>query len=133
MTCAPRERHAGSGGARPFEPTPAAPPPGWGRRSWLWRRQWSSLVGPGGCLMGTHPKYFEMMELDTGHATQVYRAFLVYLDLMESKSWHEVNCVGLPERQLTCLVDREGFQTVGSVPIMASLSHNRMREILKAS
>ena len=30
-------------------------------------------------------QYLEMMELDIGDATQVYIAFLVYLDLMESK------------------------------------------------
>ena len=43
---------------------------------------------PEDAWMGTHPKYLEMMELDIGDATQVYIAFLVYLDLMESKSWH---------------------------------------------
>ncbi|KAB0376753.1 hypothetical protein FD755_011197 [Muntiacus reevesi] len=40
---------------------------------------------PEDAWMGTHPKYLEMMELDIGDATQVYIAFLVYLDLMESK------------------------------------------------
>ncbi|XP_032249023.1 tRNA-splicing endonuclease subunit Sen15 isoform X3 [Halichoerus grypus] len=104
-----------------------------------------SGLGPGGVLggggaahswapedawMGTHPKYLEMMELDIGDASQVYIAFLVYLDLMESKSWHEVNCVGLPDLQLICLVgteiEGEGLQTVVPTPISASLSHNRM-------
>ncbi|XP_062961534.1 tRNA-splicing endonuclease subunit Sen15-like isoform X2 [Cynocephalus volans] len=103
-----------------------------------------SSLGPGGvrsgggapswapedAWMGTHPKYLEMMELDIGDATQVYIAFLVYLDLMESKSWHEVSCVGLPELQLICLVgtelEGEGLQTVVPVPITASLSHNRI-------
>ncbi|XP_035932686.1 tRNA-splicing endonuclease subunit Sen15 isoform X4 [Halichoerus grypus] len=103
-----------------------------------------SGLGPGGVLggggaahswapedawMGTHPKYLEMMELDIGDASQVYIAFLVYLDLMESKSWHEVNCVGLPDLQLICLVgteiEGEGLQTVVPTPISASLSHNR--------
>ncbi|XP_019282782.1 tRNA-splicing endonuclease subunit Sen15 isoform X1 [Panthera pardus] len=83
------------------------------------------------------PEYLEMMELDIGDASQVYIAFLVYLDLMESKSWHEVNCVGLPDLQLICLVgteiEGEGLQTVVPTPISASLSHNRIREILKAS
>ncbi|XP_069890379.1 tRNA-splicing endonuclease subunit Sen15 isoform X3 [Dipodomys merriami] len=82
-------------------------------------------------------RYLEMMELDIGDATQVYISFLVYLDLMESKSWHEVNCVGLPELQLICLVgteiEGEGLQTVVPTPVSASLSHNRIREILKAS
>ncbi|XP_038173504.1 tRNA-splicing endonuclease subunit Sen15-like [Arvicola amphibius] len=84
---------------------------------------------PEDAWMGTHPKYLEMMELDIGDATQVYIAFLVYLDLMESKSWHEVNCVGIPELQLICLlgteIEGEGLQTVVPTPISASLSHNR--------
>ncbi|XP_024588375.1 tRNA-splicing endonuclease subunit Sen15 [Neophocaena asiaeorientalis asiaeorientalis] len=84
---------------------------------------------PEDAWMGTHPKYLEMMELDIGDATQVYIAFLVYLDLMESKSWHEVNCVGLPDLQLICLlgteIEGEGLQTVVPTPVSASLSHNR--------
>ncbi|XP_074246072.1 tRNA-splicing endonuclease subunit Sen15 isoform X1 [Saimiri boliviensis] len=110
----------GPGGARGFGDGGGAP-------SWAPEDAW----------MGSHPKYLEMMELDIGDATQVYIAFLVYLDLMESKSWHEVNCVGLPELQLICLVgteiEGEGLQTVVPTPITASLSHNRIREILKAS
>ncbi|XP_077013326.1 tRNA-splicing endonuclease subunit Sen15 isoform X2 [Tamandua tetradactyla] len=109
------------------EPTPgcsgvsrAGLPGGYGAHSWAPEDAW----------MGTHPKYLEMMELDIGDATQVYIAFLVYLDLMESKSWHEVNCVGLPELQLICLVgteiEGEGLQTVVPTPISASLSHNRI-------
>ncbi|XP_062067476.1 tRNA-splicing endonuclease subunit Sen15 isoform X2 [Lepus europaeus] len=97
------ERGGGDGGARPWAPEDA----------WI----------------GSHPKYLEMMELDTGDATQVYTAFLVFLDLMESKSWHEVNCVGLPELQLVCLVgtevEGEGLQTIVPTPVTASLSHNR--------
>ncbi|XP_037681110.1 tRNA-splicing endonuclease subunit Sen15 [Choloepus didactylus] len=106
---------------------PGGVPGGGGAHSWAPEDAW----------MGSHPKYLEMMELDIGDATQVYIAFLVYLDLMESKSWHEVNCVGLPELQLICLVgteiEGEGQQTVVPTPISASLSHNRIREILKAS
>ncbi|XP_054380291.1 tRNA-splicing endonuclease subunit Sen15 isoform X2 [Pongo abelii] len=101
----------GPGGVRGFGDGGGAP-------SWAPEDAW----------MGTHPKYLEMMELDIGDATQVYVAFLVYLDLMESKSWHEVNCVGLPELQLICLVgteiEGEGLQTVVPTPITASLSHN---------
>ncbi|XP_063566233.1 tRNA-splicing endonuclease subunit Sen15 isoform X5 [Gorilla gorilla gorilla] len=103
----------GPGGVRGFGDGGGAP-------SWAPEDAW----------MGTHPKYLEMMELDIGDATQVYVAFLVYLDLMESKSWHEVNCVGLPELQLICLVgteiEGEGLQTVVPTPITASLSHNRI-------
>ena len=53
------------------------------------------------------------------------------------QNWHELNCVRLPELQLICLVgteiEEEGLQTVVPTPITASLSHNRIREILKAS
>uniref|UniRef100_A0A8C6MZ11 tRNA-splicing endonuclease subunit Sen15 domain-containing protein n=1 Tax=Mus spicilegus TaxID=10103 RepID=A0A8C6MZ11_MUSSI len=95
------------------EPTPGCSGPG---HTWAPEDAW----------MGTHPKYLEMMELDIGDATQVYIAFLVYLDLMESKSWHEVNCVGIPELQLICLlgteIEGEGLQTVVPTPISASLT-----------
>uniref|UniRef100_A0A2I3G3E5 tRNA-splicing endonuclease subunit Sen15 domain-containing protein n=1 Tax=Nomascus leucogenys TaxID=61853 RepID=A0A2I3G3E5_NOMLE len=108
----------GPGGVRGFGDGGEAP-------SWVPEDAW----------MGTHPKYLEMMELDIGDATQIYVAFLVYLDLMESKSWLEVNCVGLPELQLICLVgieiEGEGLQIVVPTPITASLSHNRIRETLK--
>ena len=64
------------------EPTPGCSGPGLapvrdggGAHTWAPEDAW----------MGTHPKYLEMMELDIGDATQVYIAFLVYLDLMESK------------------------------------------------
>ncbi|KAL1774996.1 tRNA-splicing endonuclease subunit Sen15 [Sigmodon hispidus] len=117
------------------EPTPgcSGPSPGPVRAGGGTPHTWA----PEDAWMGTHPKYLEMMELDIGDATQVYIAFLVYLDLMESKSWHEVNCVGIPELQLICLlgteIEGEGLQTVVPTPISASLSHNRIREILKAS
>lgn len=51
------------------------------------------------------------------------------LDALAGKSWHEVNCVGIPELQLICLlgteIEGEGLQTVVPTPISASLSHNR--------
>ncbi|XP_006872753.1 PREDICTED: tRNA-splicing endonuclease subunit Sen15-like [Chrysochloris asiatica] len=61
----------------------------------------------------------QCISIDIGDATQVYIAFLVYLYLMESESWHEVNCVGLPELQLICLVGteiEEGLQTIVPTP-----------------
>uniref|UniRef100_A0A5F9CPP6 tRNA-splicing endonuclease subunit Sen15 domain-containing protein n=1 Tax=Oryctolagus cuniculus TaxID=9986 RepID=A0A5F9CPP6_RABIT len=77
-------------------------------------------------LHGSPDLHLCMMELDAGDATQVYAAFLVFLDLMESKSWHEVNCVGLPELQLICLVgteiEGEGLQTIVPTPVTASLT-----------
>ncbi|XP_048653529.1 tRNA-splicing endonuclease subunit Sen15-like, partial [Marmota marmota marmota] len=107
---------------------------GLGRCSrWRGARKWTLADA----WMSTHPKYLEMMELNIGDATQVYIAFLVYLDLMESKSWYDVICVGLPELQLICLIDTEiegeGVQTVLPTPICASFSYQRIRDILKAS
>ncbi|XP_047416557.1 tRNA-splicing endonuclease subunit Sen15-like [Sciurus carolinensis] len=90
-----------------------------GAHKWTPQDAWISI----------HPKYLERMELNTGDATQVYIAFLVYLDLMESKSWFEVT-VGLPELQLICLAgtetEGERLQTVLPTPISASLSHHRI-------
>uniref|UniRef100_A0A2K6DNE6 tRNA-splicing endonuclease subunit Sen15 domain-containing protein n=1 Tax=Macaca nemestrina TaxID=9545 RepID=A0A2K6DNE6_MACNE len=100
----------GPGGVRPF---------GDGGRAPLWV--------PKDAWMGTHPKYLEMMELDIEDATHVYIAFLIYLDLIE------INCVRLPELQLICLIEEERLQTVAPTPITASLSHSRIREILKMS
>ncbi|XP_045143612.1 tRNA-splicing endonuclease subunit Sen15-like [Echinops telfairi] len=105
--------------------------PGAGRGS-------GNLWAPEDAWMCSHPKYLEMMELDIGEGTaHVYITFLVYLDLMESKSWHEVNCVGLPALQLICLVgteiEGEGSQTIVPTPISASLSHKRIRELITAS
>lgn len=52
-----------------------------------------------------------------------------FLGALSGKSWHEVNCVGIPELQLICLlgteIEGEGLQTVVPTPISASLSHNR--------
>lgn len=88
------------------------------------------LWAPLDACVGIHPKYFEMMELDVGDATQVYIGFLFYLDLLETKYQHEVICVGLPEIQLICLVstetEGEGLPTVVPTLIGASLSHNRI-------
>ena len=68
--------------------------------------------------MGTHPKYLEMMELIIRDATQAYTAFLACLDLIVSKSWHEVNCVGLLDLQLIHLLstetEAEGFTVCGT-------------------
>ena len=68
--------------------------------------------------MGTHPKYLEMMELIIRDATQAYTAFLACLDLIASKSWHEVNCVGLLDLQLIRLLstetEAEGFTVCGT-------------------
>ncbi|KAI1236581.1 tRNA-splicing endonuclease subunit Sen15 [Lamprotornis superbus] len=79
--------------------------------------------------------FTEMMSLDVSDSTQVYAAFLVYLDLLEGRNWHEVQPVGVAELQLVCLHARareqEGLQVMVPVPAHIVISHERLREILK--
>uniref|UniRef100_A0A8D0H3Z7 tRNA splicing endonuclease subunit 15 n=1 Tax=Sphenodon punctatus TaxID=8508 RepID=A0A8D0H3Z7_SPHPU len=85
--------------------------------------------------MATHPKLMEMMSLDVADSSQVHAAFLVYLDLLEARNWHEVSCIGVAELQLVCLHGREreveDLQVVVPSPIHMSFSHERIRQILK--
>uniref|UniRef100_A0A8C0ILE2 tRNA splicing endonuclease subunit 15 n=1 Tax=Chelonoidis abingdonii TaxID=106734 RepID=A0A8C0ILE2_CHEAB len=82
---------------------------------------------PCGNWMATHPKLTEMMSLDVADSTQVYAAFLVYLDLLEGKNWYNVTCVGLAELQLVCLHGREreaeNLQVVVPTPVHMSFTH----------
>ncbi|XP_028936537.1 tRNA-splicing endonuclease subunit Sen15 [Ornithorhynchus anatinus] len=84
--------------------------------------------------MTSHPQFVEMQELEVADSSQVYTAFLVYLDLLEGRNWHEVKCVGLAEVQLICLYgqekEEESFQAVVPMSVHASLSHERIREIM---
>ncbi|XP_009086683.1 tRNA-splicing endonuclease subunit Sen15 [Serinus canaria] len=94
---------------------------------------WSGVAG--GNWITAHPTFTEMMSLDVSDSTQVYAAFLVYLDLLEGRSWHEVQPVGVAELQLVCLHARareqEGLQVMVPVPAHILISHERLREILK--
>uniref|UniRef100_A0A8C5U7Y0 tRNA splicing endonuclease subunit 15 n=1 Tax=Malurus cyaneus samueli TaxID=2593467 RepID=A0A8C5U7Y0_9PASS len=94
---------------------------------------WSGAAG--GNWIAIHPTFTEMMSLDVSDSTQVYAAFLVYLDLLEGRNWHEVQPVGVAELQLVCLHGRarehEGLQVMVPVPAHILISHERLREILK--
>nr|XP_047915052.1 tRNA-splicing endonuclease subunit Sen15 isoform X1 [Anser cygnoides] len=96
-------------------------------------RRWAG--GAGGNWMAAHPVFTEMMSLDISDSSQIYAAFLVYLDLLEGRNWHEVKHVGLAELQLICLHAREreqdSLQVMVPVPVDISLSHERLREIMK--
>ncbi|XP_005146600.4 tRNA-splicing endonuclease subunit Sen15 [Melopsittacus undulatus] len=91
--------------------------------------------GAGGNWMATHPTLTEMISLDISDSSQIYAAFVVYLDLLEGRNWHEVNYVGVEELQLVCLHAREkeqdSPQVMVPVPVHILLSHERMREIMK--
>ncbi|XP_066048310.1 tRNA-splicing endonuclease subunit Sen15 [Chamaea fasciata] len=94
---------------------------------------WAGAAG--GNWITAHPTFTEMMSLDVSDSTQVYAAFLVYLDLLEGRNWHEVHPVGVAELQLVCLHARareqEGLQVMVPVPAHILISHERLREILK--
>ncbi|XP_068272995.1 tRNA-splicing endonuclease subunit Sen15 [Nyctibius grandis] len=89
----------------------------------------------GGNWMVTHPTFTEMMSLDISDSAQIYAAFVVYLDLLEGRNWHEVKHVGVAELQLVCLHARQreqdSLQVMVPVPVHISLSHERIREILE--
>ncbi|XP_030352299.1 tRNA-splicing endonuclease subunit Sen15 [Strigops habroptila] len=91
--------------------------------------------GAGGSWMAAHPTLTEMMSLDISDSTQIYAAFVVYLDLLEGRNWHEVKYVGVAELELVCLHAREreqdSLQVMVPVPVHTLLSHERMREIMK--
>ncbi|KFZ45951.1 tRNA-splicing endonuclease subunit Sen15, partial [Antrostomus carolinensis] len=73
--------------------------------------------------------FTEMMSMDISDSAQIYAAFVVYLDLLEGRNWHEVKHVGVAELQLICLHAREreqdGLQVMVPVPVHISLSHER--------
>ncbi|XP_053247066.1 tRNA-splicing endonuclease subunit Sen15 [Podarcis raffonei] len=84
-----------------------------------------------------HPALTGMMSLEVAESSCVHAAFLVYLDLLEARNWHEVSYIGLAEFQLVCLCGREretdGFQVVVPTPVHVSISHERLRQIMKRS
>nr|XP_056701409.1 tRNA-splicing endonuclease subunit Sen15 [Euleptes europaea] len=97
-----------------------------------WRpRRW----GPREDWLAAHPTLTRMMSLDVADNGHVYAAFLVYLDLLEARNWHEVSYVGLAEFQLVCLCGREreadDLQVVVPTPAHVLFSHERMRQIMK--
>ncbi|KAJ7331797.1 hypothetical protein JRQ81_013977 [Phrynocephalus forsythii] len=83
----------------------------------------------------THPTFAKMMSLDVADSSSVYAAFLVYLDLLEVRNWHEVSFFGLAEFQLVGLHGREkeaeDVQVVMPTPVHVSFSHERLRQIMK--
>ncbi|XP_060630477.2 tRNA-splicing endonuclease subunit Sen15 [Anolis sagrei] len=95
--------------------------------------QWA----PGGSWLEVHPAFTKMMSLDVADSSGVYAAFLVYLDLLEVRNWHEVSYFGLGELQLVCLRGREkedeDLQMVVPTPVHISFSHERMRQIMKSA
>ncbi|XP_063154500.1 tRNA-splicing endonuclease subunit Sen15 isoform X2 [Candoia aspera] len=81
--------------------------------------------------------FTQMMSLEVADSRGVYAAFLVYLDLLEVRNWHEVSFTGLAEFQLVCLHGREKetepLQVVVPTPAHVSFSHERLREIMNST
>ncbi|XP_075038768.1 tRNA-splicing endonuclease subunit Sen15 [Mixophyes fleayi] len=81
-----------------------------------------------------HPKFKEMMALDVADSAQVYAAFLVYMDLLEVRNWHEVQILGSSELHLVCLRGQEKDdnmpQVIVPTPVTMSCSHERIQQFL---
>ncbi|XP_064004392.1 tRNA-splicing endonuclease subunit Sen15 [Pogoniulus pusillus] len=115
------------GGCAPAEGTSEAGQEPGERQGWAW---WA-----GGNWMAKHPTFTEMMSLEISDSAQIYAAFVVYLDLLEGRNWHEVKHVGVAELQLICLharqKEQDSLQVMVPVPVHISLSHERIREIVR--
>ncbi|XP_066538030.1 tRNA-splicing endonuclease subunit Sen15 [Hoplias malabaricus] len=81
-----------------------------------------------------HPVYQELMNLDVGDSSQVYAAFLVYLNLTEVRHWRDVEGVACPELQAVLLKGREkeddSVQVVFPLPTNRTVSHKDFRCVL---
>ncbi|XP_069497172.1 tRNA-splicing endonuclease subunit Sen15 [Ambystoma mexicanum] len=82
----------------------------------------------------SHPKLLEMMALNVADSTDVYTTFLVYLDLLEARNWHEVRYKVLRDLQQICLYAREkegqSCQVVVPTSVNNSYSHERISRIM---
>ncbi|KAM8838626.1 tRNA-splicing endonuclease subunit Sen15 [Synchiropus picturatus] len=81
-----------------------------------------------------HPVFQQMNSLEVEDSSQIYAAFLVYMDLTEVRHWAEVSCVKSEELQLVLLEAKEkedsSIQTVLPLPSDRSLSHRSIRHVL---
>ncbi|KAM4023467.1 tRNA-splicing endonuclease subunit Sen15 isoform 1-T2 [Anomaloglossus baeobatrachus] len=83
-----------------------------------------------------HPKFKEMMMMmDVAESTQVYAAFLVYMDLLEVRNWNSVQILSSPELHLIYLCGKEKDadtpQVIVPTPVTMSFCHLRIQELLK--
>ncbi|KAM3840888.1 tRNA-splicing endonuclease subunit Sen15 isoform 4-T4 [Vipera latastei] len=95
-----------------------------------WEMHHSFFVKPGAAVRQL--QFTKMMSLEVADSRGVYAAFLVYLDLLEVRNWHEVSFTGLAEFQLVCLHGREKetepLQVVVPTPAQVSFSHESLSE-----
>ncbi|XP_017327423.1 tRNA-splicing endonuclease subunit Sen15 [Ictalurus punctatus] len=93
-----------------------------------------SRAAAGSNWITQHPVYQDLLNLGVDDSTQVYGAFLVYLDLTEVRRWTSVVAVPSPELQAVLLegCEKEGgeVQVVYPLPAHRSVSHRDLRCIL---
>ncbi|KAG8436530.1 hypothetical protein GDO86_007584 [Hymenochirus boettgeri] len=82
-----------------------------------------------------HPVFKEMMSMEIADSAQVYAAFLVYMDLLEVRTWHEVQLHGSQELHLIYLrgLEKETHtpQVIVPTPVSISYSHERIQQMMK--
>ncbi|KAM8930717.1 tRNA-splicing endonuclease subunit Sen15 [Pelodytes ibericus] len=82
-----------------------------------------------------HPQFKHMMSLDVTDSVQVYAAFLVYMDLLEVRNWHDVQIFGSTELHLVYLWGQEKVdhtpQVIIPTPVSISHSHEKIQKFIK--
>ncbi|XP_056384027.1 tRNA-splicing endonuclease subunit Sen15 isoform X2 [Hyla sarda] len=82
-----------------------------------------------------HPKFKEMMALDVADSSQVYAAFLVYMDLLEVRNWNNVQIMGSSDLHIVYLCGEEKNdippQVIIPTPVSVPCSHERIQHFLK--
>ncbi|XP_073439009.1 tRNA-splicing endonuclease subunit Sen15 isoform X2 [Dendrobates tinctorius] len=77
----------------------------------------------------------EIKMMDGAESTQVYTAFLVYMDLLEVRNWNDVQILSAPELHLIYLCGKEkddsAPQVIIPTPVSTSCSHGRIQQLLK--
>ncbi|XP_018408466.1 PREDICTED: tRNA-splicing endonuclease subunit Sen15 [Nanorana parkeri] len=84
-----------------------------------------------------HPRFKEMISLDVAESSQVYSAFLVYIDLLEVRNWHDLQILGSTELHLVYLRGQEKAdlmpQVIIPTPVTMACSYERIQQYLKLS
>ncbi|XP_053549828.1 tRNA-splicing endonuclease subunit Sen15 [Bombina bombina] len=85
--------------------------------------------------ISAHPRLREMLALDVADSTHVHTAFLVYMDLLEVRNWHDVQIFGSSELHLIYLIGKEKEdhlpQAIVPTPVSTSYSHERIQQMMK--
>ncbi|XP_066453186.1 tRNA-splicing endonuclease subunit Sen15 isoform X2 [Eleutherodactylus coqui] len=77
----------------------------------------------------------EMLRLDVADGSQVYAAFLVYMDLLEVRNWKEVQILSSSELHIIylCGTERDDStpQVIIPTPITVPYSHEKIQRFLQ--